>query len=155
MGAATNMAKKPTRAIDHQYFIRAPPAAVFKSITEAEWLTRWLCDHAELDHEKGGRYSLGWKDGPTHTGAIVDFAPGRGFALEWSWPGVDLEGTVFSLYVEPKEGGSLLRVGHTGFPRSESWTDLYGGAEWGWTYFVMNLKSVLENGHDLRSRHDG
>lgn len=149
------MPEETSRAVDHQYFIRAEPAAVFRALTEPDWLTRWLCDIAELSAQKGGAYRLGWKDGPTHTGTVVEFVPGSRIALAWRWPGVELDGTVFSLAVEPEDGGTLLRVGHTGFPRREAWTDLYGGAEWGWTYFAMNLKSVLETGHDLRSRRDG
>jgi uncharacterized protein YndB with AHSA1/START domain len=143
------------RAVDHQYFIRADPAAVFRALTEPDRLTRWLCDTAEISARKGGSYRLGWKDGPTHTGKIVDFVRGRRIALAWKWPGVELDGTVFSLVVEPQEGGALLRIMHTGFPRSDEWVDLYGGAEWGWTYFAMNLKSVLEHRHDLRSASDG
>jgi uncharacterized protein YndB with AHSA1/START domain len=143
------------RAVDHQYFIRAEPAAVFRALTEPAWLARWLCDAAEITPRKGGSYRFSWTGGPTHTGEIVEFDPGQRISLAWKWPGVELDGTVFSLAVEPKEGGSLLRVLHTGFPRREEWTDLYGGAEWGWTYFAMNLKSVLEHGHDLRSAPDG
>jgi len=149
------MTEKSERAVDHQYFIRAEPAAVFRALTEPAWLTRWLCDSAEISARPGGSYRLSWNGGPTHTGTIVDFVPGAKIALAWRWPGVELDGTVFSLAVEPWEGGALLRILHTGFPRREEWTDLYGGAEWGWTYFAMNLKSVLENGHDLRAKPDG
>jgi uncharacterized protein YndB with AHSA1/START domain len=145
----------PERAVDHQYYVRADPATVFRALTEPTWLTRWLCDSAEITLRVGGDYRLGWKDGPTHTGTVVELLPGRRIAFAWKWPGVDLDGTVFSLTVEPREGGALLRIAHSGFPRREECVDLYGGAEWGWTYFAMNLKSVLENGHDLRSKEDG
>lgn len=144
-----------SRTLDHQYFIRATPAAVFRAISEGAELSRWLCDHATLEPKTGGTYRLGWTGGPTHTGKVLAFEPGRRVTLEWSWPGVDLRGTVFSLWVEPRDDGTLLHVEHTGFPRLEKWADLYGGAEWGWTYFAMNLKSVLECGRDLRSKHDG
>jgi uncharacterized protein YndB with AHSA1/START domain len=149
------MSAPTERSVDHQYFIRAEPAAVFRALTEPKWLTRWLCDTAEISPKKGGSYSFGWKGGPTHTGAIVEFVPGEKIAFAWRWPSVELGGTVFSLAVEPQEGGALLRILHTGFPRREEWTDLYGGAEWGWTYFAMNLKSLLEHGHDLRAPSDG
>jgi uncharacterized protein YndB with AHSA1/START domain len=149
------MSTETQRAVNHQYFIRAPPDAVFRAITEPQWLTRWLCDRAEISARKGGSYLLGWNDGPTHTGTIVDFHDGRRVALAWTWPGVELRGTVFSLSVEAKDDGSILTVEHSGFPRLEKWTELYGGAEWGWTYFALNLKSVLEKGHDLRSKYDG
>ena len=149
------MTAETARSVDHQYFVRAPPDAVFRAITDSRWLTRWLCDSAEVTPQKGATYVLGWKDGPTHSGTIVEFLPGQRVSYAWAWPGVDLQGTVFSLSVEATKGGTILRVEHSGFPRLEQWTDLYGGAEWGWTYFAMNLKSVLENGHDLRSRQDG
>ncbi|HZY69567.1 MAG TPA: SRPBCC domain-containing protein [Thermoplasmata archaeon] len=149
------MSENATRALSHQYLVRASPEAVFRAISDPTWLTRWLCDRAELSPRTGGSYLLGWNDGPTHTGKVVEFRPGELLALAWSWPGVKLKGTVFSLAVESAEHGALLRIAHTGFPRSEEWTDLYGGAEWGWTYFAMNLKSVLESGRDLRSAQDG
>lgn len=143
------------RTLNHQYLIRAPPARTFDAITRPEMLVRWLADRAELSPRKGGNYLLAWTDGPTHTGKVVEFEPGRRIALAWSWPGIALRGTVFRLSVKPEDGGSLLTIEHSGFPKLAKWTDLYAGAEWGWTYFAMNLKSVLETGHDLRTRKDG
>ena len=149
------MSREETRAVDHQYFIRAAPGRTFEAISTPEMLVKWLADRAELSPHKGGSYRLGWTGGPTHTGKVLEFEPGKKIALAWEWPGVSLRGTVFQLSVEPKGDGSLLRVEHSGFPKEEKWADLYGGAEWGWTYFALNLKSVLETGHDLRSEHDG
>lgn len=149
------MEDNESRSVSHQYFVRAQAPVVFRAVSDPAWLTRWLCDRAELTLENGGRYLLGWNDGPTHTGSIVEVIPGKRLALAWSWPGVALEGTVFSLTVEADGDGALLRIEHTGFPRNETWAELYGGAEWGWTYFAMNLKSVLETGRDLRSPQDG
>jgi uncharacterized protein YndB with AHSA1/START domain len=149
------MSAATTRAVSHQYFIRASPGAVFRALSDPAWLTRWLCDRADLTPEAGARYALGWTDGPTHTGVVAEFVPGRRIALGWSWPGVELQGTVLSFSVEPKDDGTLLQVEHVGFPTLERWTELYGGAEWGWTYFAMNLKALLETGRDLRSRYDG
>jgi len=143
------------RSVDHQYFIRAPPARTFDALVDPKLLVKWLADQAEVTPRKGGSYRLSWTNGPTHTGTVVEFEAGKLLALSWEWPGVSLKGTVFRLSVEPSGDGSLLRVLHTGFPKVEEWTDLYGGAEWGWTYFALNLKSLLENGHDLRSPQDG
>ncbi|MCI4326626.1 MAG: SRPBCC domain-containing protein [Thermoplasmata archaeon] len=149
------MPEPDTRTVDHQYFIRASPETVFRAITDPKWLVRWLADTAELEARKGGNYLLGWNAGPTHRGTVLEFEPGNSLALSWEWEGVEVQGTVFSLAVEPQDDGTIFQVEHTGFPRREEWTDLYGGAEWGWTYFAMNLKSVLENGHDLRAKEDG
>ena len=149
------MPENRTRSVDHQYLVRAPVEDVFRAISEPAGLTRWLCDRAEIVRRSGGSYALGWTNGPTHTGKVERFRAGKEVALAWSWPGVELTGTVFSLSVEPAQGGTELKVLHTGFPREEKWADLYGGAEWGWTYFAMNLKSVLETGRDLRAPLDG
>ena len=149
------MSRSKTRAVGHQYFIGASAQRVFDALTNPKVLVTWLADRAELAPKAGGSYLLGWNGGPTHTGKIVEFEPGRSIAFAWEWPGVSLKGTVFRLSVEPKGGGSVLSVEHTGFPKLERWADLYGGAEWGWTYFALNLKSVLETGHDLRSKYDG
>lgn len=149
------MPRRRSRTVSHQYLIHAPPKRTFDAITNPEMLVKWLADRARISLRKGGQYKLGWTDGPTHTGRVLEFTPGKAIALSWEWPGVSLRGTVFRLSVEPKEDGSLFSVEHSGFPKLEKWTDLYGGAEWGWTYFAMNLKSILETGHDLRSPRDG
>jgi uncharacterized protein YndB with AHSA1/START domain len=150
------MARRRTRTLRNQYFVRASPKKVFRAITEPKRLTRWLCDTAELSPRKGGRFSLGWTDGPTHQGKLLEFVRGRSVTFGWTWPGLDeVPVTRFKLSVEPKGKGTLLRVTHAGIPSGEKWTDLYAGAVWGWTYFAMNLKSVLETGEDLRSRFDG
>ena len=149
------MPRPGTRTVDHQYFIGASPERTFDALTNPGMLVKWLADEAEITPRKGGSYRLTWTGGPTHTGTVVEFEPGKSIALAWEWPGVSLRGTVLKLSVAPEGNGSLLMVQHSGFPKVEKWTDLYAGAEWGWTYFALNLKSVLENGHDLRSPHDG
>ena len=149
------MPPEGTRTLNHQYFIRASTEKTFDALTNPKLLVQWLANHAELTPQKGGRYSLGWTDGPTHTGTVVEFEPGKSIGLAWEWPGVTLKGTVFRLSVEPRDDGTILTVEHSGFPKLEEWTDLYGGAEWGWTYFAMNLKALLETGKDLRSKYDG
>lgn len=75
--------------------------------------------------------------------------------LSWDWEGVNLHNTLFKLSVEQKGKGALFKVEHSGFPIDNKWIDLFAGAEWGWTYFAMNLKSVLETSRDLRSKYDG
>ncbi len=85
----------------------------------------------------------------------MQFVRGRQLVLTWQWPGLEKLGvTRLKLSVEPHSGGTILRFTHSGFRRGSAWTDLYEGAIRGWTYFMMNLKSVLENGHDLRSPYD-
>jgi uncharacterized protein YndB with AHSA1/START domain len=149
------MPRARSRSVRHRYYVRASPGRVFRALTRPAELTRWLADTAEIDLRRGGHYRLGWNGGPQHTGTVVRFVPGHELTLAWSWEGVALRGTRLRWRVERKGRGSLLTVEHSGFPRSERWVDLYAGAEWGWTYFAMTLKALLETGRDLRSPLDG
>ncbi len=149
------MARTRPRTLRLPMFIHARPKRVFKWITDPERIPRWLCDSASLSARKGGRYTLAWKDGPSHAGRVLEFSRGSGLTLSWQWPGKeDLGVTKLRLSVQPKRAGTLLRFTHSGFRRSAEWDELYEGAVRGWTYFMMNLKSVLEGGRDLRSPYD-
>jgi uncharacterized protein YndB with AHSA1/START domain len=149
------MPRRTTRTLRLPIFVRASPKRVFKWISTAERLTRWFSDSASLSGRKGGSYTLGWDGGPTHSGRVLEFKRGVGFTLSWQWPGKEHLGvTKLRLSIEPKEDGTVVRFTHSGFQKSGEWVELYEGAIRGWTYFMMNLKSVLETEHDLRSPYD-
>jgi uncharacterized protein YndB with AHSA1/START domain len=149
------MAPPTTRTLRLQTFIHASPAKVFRAISDPEFLPRWFMDRATLEPSKGGHYSFTWDGGPTHTGTLLEYVRGKRLTLTWQWPGQERLGvTRLRLSVEPKAGGTVLRFVHSGFTRGGAWGDLYEGAIQGWTYFMMNLKSVLDHGHDLRSPYD-
>lgn len=149
------MARHRTRTIRLQAFLHTSPSKAFRAITEPRLLSGWMLDAATLSPRKGGRYSFTWEGGPTHTGTVLDFVRGKRIAVTWQWPGKeDRLVTKLRLSVEAKEGGTVLKLRHTGFPTGEEWIELYGGAIQGWTYFLMNLKSVVDHGFDLRSNLD-
>jgi uncharacterized protein YndB with AHSA1/START domain len=149
------MPRRMTRTLRLPIFIHASPSRVFKWISTADRLTRWLADSAALSGHKGGSYSLAWDGGPTHTGRVLEFSRGVGYTLTWQWPGKEQLGmTKLRLSIERKGDGTVLRFIHSGFQTSGEWLELYEGAIRGWTYFMMNLKSVLETEHDLRSPDD-
>lgn len=149
------MPSSKTIAVDRHFFVRASPREVFKAISTPKGLAAWMVVRADLPGKTGAKYELEFDGGWRHQGSVRRFQSGRSISLTWAWDGVPLKGTVLTLSVRPKKGGALVRLVHEGFPREKQWTDLYGISEWGWTYYGMNLKSVLETGHDLRSRLDG
>jgi len=149
------MAPKNILAVNRQFFVRASPSKVFEAISTPGGLASWMVVRADLPAKTGAMYELEFDGGWRHRGMVQRFLTGRSISLAWSWDGVPLKGTVLTLSVRPKKGGALFRLVHGGFPREKKWMDLYGGAEWGWTYYGMNLKSVLETRHDLRSPWDG
>jgi uncharacterized protein YndB with AHSA1/START domain len=149
------MGAPKTRTIRLPVFVHASPKKVFDAVTRPELLTRWFMHRASITPKWGGSYSFSWEGGPTHTGRIVDFVRGKRMTLTWQWPGLEKLGvTKMKLSVERKADGSILRFTHSGFLTGGPWTDLYEGAIRGWTYFMMNFKSVMETNHDLRSPYD-
>ena len=112
-------------------------------------------DRATLTPRQGGEYAFTWEGGPTHTGRVLKFVPGRRLTLSWQWPGHErLPETRLRLSLASRAGGTVLTFTHSGFGNGGAWIELYDGAIRGWTYFQMNLKSVLETDHDLRSPYD-
>ncbi|HUZ79382.1 MAG TPA: SRPBCC domain-containing protein [Thermoplasmata archaeon] len=149
------MALTKMRTIQLQIFTRVSPKSAFKAISDPELLKRWLLDGATLSLRRGGRYSFTWDSGPTHTGKVLEFVPEKQITLTWQWPGQeDMLVTRLKLEIEPKNAGTVVKLTHSGFPKQERWVDLYGGSIQGWMYFLMNLKSVLDHGQDLRSQYD-
>ncbi|MCI4334548.1 MAG: SRPBCC domain-containing protein [Thermoplasmata archaeon] len=149
------MSSSKNLAVDRQFFIRASPSTVFDAISTPRGLASWMVVRAELPAQTGAKYEFEFDGGWRHEGTVQRFRAGRSITLTWAWEGVPVKGTVLTLSVRPKKGGALFRFVHSGFPREKKWMDLYGVTEWGWTYYGMNLKSVLEAHHDLRSRWDG
>jgi uncharacterized protein YndB with AHSA1/START domain len=112
-------------------------------------------DEGTISLRKGGRYAFTWKGGPTHTGKVLEFVRGKQITLTWQWPGQeDQLLTKLKLSVHPIAKGTILKLTHTGIPKSERWLDLYAASIQGWTYFLMNFKSVVDHGRDLRSPND-
>jgi len=149
------MSSSKSLTVDRHFFVHASPREVFDAISTPGGLASWMVVRADLPAEAGAKYELEFDGGWRHQGTVQRFQPGRSITLTWAWKGVPLQGTVLTLSVRPKTGGAVVRFVHSGFPRETKWTDLYGITEWGWTYYGMNLKSVLETQHDLRSRWDG
>lgn len=149
------MTKGTSRTLRLPIFIDRSPKKVFKAISRPEILAGWFADRATLSPRKGGRYALTWEGGPTHTGRVLEFVRGKRLTLTWQWPGQEALGvTKLRMSLKPKEGGTVLTFTHSGFQKGGEWAELYEVSIRGWTYFMMNLKSVLENGKDLRSPYD-
>lgn len=145
-----------TRTIRQQYFIRASPREVFNSIIDSKMLEGWFAQCASLCPRKGGTYAFRWSGGCAQSGKVIGFD--RGKSLTLAWPRAAGKGqcveTRLRLSVGPEGTGTLLKLRESGFPTTGGWVDHYAGSHSGWTYYMMNLKSVLEYGHDLRSGRD-
>lgn len=141
-----------TRGQEHRIEIDAPPEAVWRAITEAEEVTRWYVQTAEIDPRLGGTYKVSWGEGMDGVSDIVVFEPGRHFRIEHRpMPGSPaLEtGPIAEEYLIETDGGrTVLRLVTSGIPDSEDWDWFYDGTKRGWTLFLMSLRHYLERHPD-------
>ncbi len=144
-----------SRALRQRIFIQAPAHKVFGALTEPRLLKKWILSSAKISPRKGGNYTFTWYGGYS-SGKVLDYA--RDKKLSLSWPGYlngKLLGTTrASFRIRPRNDGTLLELTHSGFKAGNKWVELYGAVCSGWAYFLTNLKSVLQNGRDLRSPDD-
>jgi uncharacterized protein YndB with AHSA1/START domain len=93
--------------------IGAPPETVYAALTDAAALRAWLAEHAEvsLDHgvfEFWGRFT---PEGERGRQRLLAADPGRALGFSWQLQGA---GTEVGITLEPRDGGTLLTLTHSG-----------------------------------------
>ncbi len=144
-----------TRSIDEHLFIDAAPEAVWAAFTSAEQIINWFALRSESKPGVGGYIGLSWN--------LKDQEPGRCQITHWkehdylrmTWrddPGGERELPV-ELWLKPQDGGTALRLVHSGFLSDASWDDEYDAHMRGWQYELRSLKYYLEQRAGLQRRH--
>src|SRR6476646_11075864 len=64
----------------------AEPREVYRAFTTAQGLRDWLCDAAEVDPRKGGRFYVWWDDGDYSAGTITDLTKDETLTFTWRGP---------------------------------------------------------------------
>jgi len=100
----------------------------------------------------GGRVTVSWGDGEW-TSHIVAWQPDVHMRMEYESETSDGQDdqeaeeqsvTALEYRLEPREGGTKLRLVNSGFAASSEWDDYFRMASQGWRFFLWNLKHVLE-----------
>lgn len=133
-------------------WIDAPPERVFRALTDPEEVPAWWgvpgayrTTEAEIDLRVGGRYRFTGTSERLGTfevgGEYREIDPPRRLVYTWN-PGWDdgAEGSVVTLSLEPRDGGTLLRVEHTAF-RTRSARDDHAT---GWPAVVASLAAHVQ-----------
>ncbi len=139
------------------YYYAAPREKVFAALTDPKQLAKWFLAKAAVTPKKGGTFRFTWREGGySMRGKVNEFDPPKRVHYEWNdrFEGGKLFRTEARFSLARKGRGTELRLHHRGFKSGKKWTWLYGAINSGWTYYLLNLKSVLEHGTDLRSKRD-
>ncbi len=154
------------RNIEASIEIEAPVEAVWKALTDAEELTRWLPLQARVTPNAGGSIWLSW--GPPYEGEarIEVWEPNRrlrtadqGFgnsdvagaprqtAEAGSGPGDGRSGPAqasLEYQLEERPGKTALHLVHSGFGRDNDWDEEFDSFRRGWQHELRSLRHYLE-----------
>ena len=150
------MSEKDERAIEMALEIEAPPADVWKALTDAKELVRWFPLEAEIEPRVGGRYWMSWGGEYVGEHRIEIFEPER--RLRTTWPSMTSQDgkpaeLAVDYHLEAREGRTALRLVDSGFGRGANWDDEYEGVQTGWAFELRSLRHYLgrHRGHDRQA----
>ena len=134
------------------------PETIWKTLTSGQLMGRWMMAPTGFDPVKGTHFTFqtrpaGAWDGVIHC-QVLEVVPNK--RLAYAWRGGD-EGnigygsqldTVVTWMLSPAEGGTRLRLVHSGFviPRNDT---AFKNMSEGWTKVVRNLDAAIADGQDL------
>lgn len=137
---------------EQSYYFRASPREVFQAMTDPKILVKWFLSKAKVVPKKGGSYSFDWIGGYHMTGRIKRFETNSTVSFSWhdKMPNGKMVETTASFHISKKGRGTVLKLRHSGFKDPEHFAECSSR----WAYYLTNMKSVLNEGVDLRSKHD-
>lgn len=154
------MDKPNTRSHETSIEIRATPAEIWKTITEAEEIARWFAPEASVTPGEGGKMTISWGGGMEITHNISTWEPNQHLRTEAETPRApsaapeSLALLAVDYYIQAKDGGTaVLRVVQSGYPNDAAWDGEFDGTKHGWQLFLLVLKHAIEVHKGKKSFH--
>jgi uncharacterized protein YndB with AHSA1/START domain len=133
-------------AIQQEIFIAAAPATIFAFLVDPALMARWLGLSHQLDVRPGGTFQVEVSEGNIARGVYKEITPFRRVVFTWGWDSPDptlaalRPGTsLVEIDLEPKEGGTLLRLRHSRLPKDASKVH-----DDRWSVYLDRLKAELQ-----------
>jgi uncharacterized protein YndB with AHSA1/START domain len=144
-----------TRSIEREIVIGADPERVWQAITEAEEIVNWFALEADSEPGIDGYIDLRWNLKSHEAGRchILEWDPGRRLLMTWRDGPAGDHPLPVEIRLERREGGTLLRLVHSGFLADESWDEEYESHGRGWSYELRSLRHYLERYPGRRREH--
>jgi uncharacterized protein YndB with AHSA1/START domain len=137
---ATNPTETRTVVIERVF--PHPPAKLWRALTENSLIAQWLMKN-DFEPVVGRSFQLrsdpvpNW-DGVIHCEVLI-VDPAKSLSYTWSTLGLH---SVVLFTLTPADGGTHLRMEHSGFPPQNQ--AAYQGATYGWQNFLGKLEKLLE-----------
>jgi uncharacterized protein YndB with AHSA1/START domain len=128
--------------IEREIFIAASPETIFRFLVDPVLMARWIGLKHNLDPRPGGVFGV--QVGLDHLahGVFKEVVPNRKVAFTWGWESTDPSlaalkpgESLVEIELEPREGGTLVRLRHSRLPKDISemhvdrWSNYLGKLE--------------------------
>ena len=126
--------------------IAAPPATVFAFLTDPEKILNWMGSEATTETHPGGLFLLKGVGVRTARGSFREVVPVHRLAYSFGWEGdpeVPPESSLIEIDLIVRDGGTLLRMTHSGLPNAAQ----CAGHDRGWAHYLSRL-SMAAAGRD-------
>ena len=135
-----------TRSIERELFIDAEPERVWRAFTSAEEIVNWFAIRSESKPGVGGYIGLSWdlKDSEPGRCEISEWQENEHLKMSWRLARGGERDLPVEVWLERKDGGTLLRLVHSGFLSDASWDEEYDSHGRGWSYELRSLKYYVE-----------
>src|ERR1700751_1730223 len=128
--------------------VAAPPATVFAFLTDPQKILSWMGADADTDAHPGGLYlvkDVAGRPGRTPPGHFREVVRVHRLAYSFGWEGdeaVPPGSSLVEIDLIDRDGGTLVRMSHTGPPNADEWA----GYTKGWTYYPGRLGVAAAGG---------
>jgi uncharacterized protein YndB with AHSA1/START domain len=130
-----------TRTLVIERVFPHPPAKLWRALTESPLVAQWLMNN-DFEPVVGRRFQLQAEPVPNWNGVIdcevLIVEPLKRLSYSWSTLGL---GSVVLFTLAPADGGTHLRMEHSGFAPDQD--RAYQGANYGWQRFLVTLERVV------------
>jgi uncharacterized protein YndB with AHSA1/START domain len=124
--------------VQREMQIAAPRASVFAFLTDPEKIVQWMGSEANTEMHPGGLYLLKGVGSATARGAFREVVPVHRLAYSFGWEGneeVPPGSSLIEIDLIEQDGGTLLRMTHSGLPNAE----VQASHAKGWTHYTGRL----------------
>jgi uncharacterized protein YndB with AHSA1/START domain len=130
------------RLVEHRVVLDAPASEVYRHLTTAEGLIRWMAVDAIAEPVPGGRLQWTHENGATMIGRFLEVEPPRRLVIAYGWQGdlmgVPPESTRVEIVLEETEGKTTLTLIHSAIP-----LEALDDHRRGWSFFMDRLRGTL------------
>jgi uncharacterized protein YndB with AHSA1/START domain len=129
--------------ITHDFPINAPPAQVFRALSDPKLLDEWWTQRSAGKPALGEAYDLDFGPGYAWRAQVTKCVLNVEFELTMTAADADWMGTRVGMQLKPIDGGTQVRFAHSGWPNGN---EHFRISSFCWAMYLRVLKRHLEFG---------